>query len=58
MHDEELSTEEKNVGQDSDWRDQLLDTLTSMKPDGFERLAQRLLREADFISATVTGRNG
>ena len=29
-----------------------------MKPDGFERLAQRLLREAGFISATVTGRTG
>jgi len=29
-----------------------------MKPDGFERLAQRLLREAGFISATVTGRSG
>jgi restriction system protein len=54
MHDEELSTEEKNVGQDSDWRDQLLDALTSMKPDGFERLAQRLLREAGFISTAVT----
>ena len=30
----------------------------AMKPDGFERLAQRLLREAGFISATVTGRSG
>jgi restriction system protein len=29
-----------------------------MPPDGFERLAQRLLREAGFISATVTGRTG
>lgn len=58
MHDEELSTGEKDVDQDSDWRDQLLDALTSMKPDGFERLAQRLLREAGFISATVTGRTG
>jgi restriction system protein len=29
-----------------------------MKPDAFERLAQRLLREAGFISATVTGRTG
>jgi restriction system protein len=29
-----------------------------MKPDGFERLTQRLLREAGFISATVTGRTG
>jgi restriction system protein len=56
--DEEASTEEKDTDQDSVWRDQLLDALTSMKPDGFERLAQRLLREAGFISATVTGRTG
>src|SRR3712207_5866660 len=57
MHDE-ASTGDKDVDQDSDWRDQLLDVLTSMKSDGFERLAQRLLREAGFISATVTGRSG
>jgi len=56
--DDEDSTGEKDVDQDSNWRDQLLDALTSMKPDGFERLAQRLLREAGFISATVTGRTG
>jgi len=42
----------------ADWREQLLDRLMAMTPDGFERLAQRLLREAGFISATVTGRTG
>lgn len=41
-----------------DWREQLLDALMAMSPDGFERLAQRLLREAGFISTTVTGRSG
>lgn len=41
-----------------DWKDQLLEAVMAMKPDGFERLAQRLLREAGFISATVTGRSG
>ena len=30
----------------------------AMDPAGFERLAQRLLREADFISVNVTGRSG
>ena len=30
----------------------------AMEPAGFERLAQRLLREADFISVNVTGRSG
>jgi len=41
-----------------DWKDELLDSLMAMTPDGFERLAQPLLREAGFISATVTGRSG
>lgn len=42
----------------ADWRDELLDRLMAVAPDAFERLAQRLLREAGFISATVTGRTG
>jgi restriction system protein len=29
-----------------------------MRPDAFERLAQRLLREADFDSVNVTGKSG
>ena len=29
-----------------------------MTPDGFERLSQRLLREAGFIKVEVTGRSG
>ena len=29
-----------------------------MPPDSFERLARRLLREAGFVSATVTGKSG
>lgn len=40
------------------WRDTLLDSLMAMEPAAFERLAQRLLREADFISVNVTGRTG
>jgi len=43
---------------DATWQQQLLDSLMSMKPDAFERLAQRLLREAGFVNATVTGRSG
>lgn len=42
----------------ADWRDELLDRLMAVPPDAFERLAQRMLREAGFISATVTGRTG
>lgn len=40
------------------WKDELLDTLLAMTPTGFERLAQRLLRESGFSSAVVTGRTG
>ena len=40
------------------WEEQLLDQLMSMQPDAFERLAQRLLREADFDSVKVTGKSG
>lgn len=42
----------------TDWKEQLLDALLGMAPDAFERLAQRLLREADFDSVNVTGRSG
>ena len=38
------------------WEEQLLDQLMSMQPDAFERLAQRLLREA--LSVKVTGKSG
>jgi restriction system protein len=40
------------------WKEQLLDQLMSLRPDGFERLARRLLREADFDSVNVTGQSG
>ncbi len=41
-----------------DWQQQLLDSLMELTPTGFERLTQRLLREAGFVSAQVTGRSG
>jgi len=44
--------------QEAAWNDILLEVLLAMRPDAFERLAQRLLREADFISVSVTGRSG
>lgn len=40
------------------WKEQLLDQLMGMRPDAFERLARRLLREADFDSVNVTGQSG
>ncbi len=49
---------EPEEDQAADWTDPLLDALLAMTPDAFERLAQRLLREADFVSVSVTGRSG
>ena len=45
-------------GELASWRDQLLRTLQALRPDAFERLAQRLLREAGFTKVEVTGRSG
>lgn len=52
--------EEPDEGQSDrrDWKERLLEALIGMSPDGFERLARRLLREAGFVSATVTGKTG
>lgn len=41
---------------DADWKDALLDTILKVSPPAFERLIQRLLREAGFSSAAVTAR--
>jgi restriction system protein len=40
------------------WKEVLLDAVMAMRPDAFERLARRLLREAGFISVNVTGGSG
>jgi len=41
------------------WREKLHHILTEeMKPDAFERLTQRMLRESGFIHVEVTGRTG
>jgi restriction system protein len=40
------------------WRDQLIARLLQLPPDGFERLAQRILREAGFVNVTVTCKSG
>ena len=40
------------------WRDEVLAILTTMHPDTFERLCQRLLRESGFIEVNVTGKTG
>lgn len=41
----------------TDYRAKLLETLQSLPPGGFERLCQRLLREAGFEQVVVTGKS-
>ena len=52
---EETSTEAE---EEISWKERLLGVLLAMKPDGFERLCQRLLRESGFIKVEVKGRSG
>ena len=40
------------------WKGDLLERMLAMSPDAFERLAQRLLREAGFRNVEVLGRSG
>lgn len=42
----------------NDYRTELLDLIKSLPPSGFERLAQRLLRECGFQNVSVTGKSG
>lgn len=38
------------------WQDKLIETIRKIKPDQFERLCKRLLRELGFVNVEVTGR--
>jgi restriction system protein len=40
------------------WQEELIELLLSMSPDAFERLIQRILREAGFSQVEVTGKTG
>lgn len=54
LSEPEFQSEEAVEG----WRDELLNVLMKMDPYGFERLAQRLLREAGFVKVEVRGKTG
>jgi restriction system protein len=47
-----------NTDSQESWKDKLINALLNLKPDAFERLAQRILREAGFIKVEVSGRSG
>jgi len=53
---EDVEIEETGAG--TRWQDELMKSLLKMEPSAFERLVQRLLREAGFIQVEVTGRSG
>ena len=40
------------------WEEELIEIMKQMKPDAFERLSQRLLRELGFTNVEVTGKSG
>lgn len=40
------------------WREKLKNVLLNLKPDAFERLTQRILRESGFMQVKVTGKTG
>ncbi|MBI3147529.1 MAG: restriction endonuclease [Betaproteobacteria bacterium] len=42
----------------NDYRGEVIDLLLKLPPSGFERLSQRLLREAGFTQVVVTGSSG
>ncbi len=52
------SDENGNSEEDQDWKSLLLSVLGDMPPDAFERLCQRLLREAGFTKVEVRGKSG
>ncbi len=43
---------------DLDWEEHLIQILLGLKPDAFERLCQRVLRESGFTRVEITGRTG
>ena len=45
-------------GVSKDYRDEVLALLLKLPPEGFERLAQRILRESGFTQVFVTGQSG
>jgi len=56
--DESPGPEELDIPAAVTYRNPLLDTIMALPFAGFERLCQRLLREAGFQQVSVTGRSG
>lgn len=54
----EVLSDDEDADDPDRWRNDLLERLQAMPPDAFERLAQRLLREAGFHNVEVLGKSG
>ncbi len=52
--EEDVPVELEEIG----WEAEALSAIKKMKPEAFERLCQRVLRESGFIQVEVTGRSG
>ena len=55
---EGTAAEDQTVEGEGTWKESLIDRLLVLAPSGFERLSQRLLREAGFVNVTVLGKSG
>lgn len=53
-----LISSEETGPEGEDWKSTLLEVVGLMAPDAFERLSQRLLREAGFTKVEVRGKTG
>ena len=51
-------TQENQISGELIWQEELLEIVKNISPGAFERLCQRLLREAGFINVKVTGQSG
>lgn len=56
--EDETKIGDEQVIKQIEWQDELLGILKSLSPSEFEKLCQRVLREAGFIQVIVTGRSG
>ena len=53
-----MESANKDAGDDQEWQEELLGIIRGIRPDAFEHLYQRILRESGFVKVEVTGRSG
>jgi restriction system protein len=58
LHNKKTGGTKETGPEATDWQEELLKVILKISPPAFERLIQRVLREAGFIQVEVTGRSG